>query len=175
MSEELLNVSEAAEKIGVSPRTVQRYCKQGLLNHKWVRGKRHRELRVVPPIPMSLLPGVKRGTAPGAQDMAFRHEFESLRASLTREIQERDRRIEALERQVSGVSHRDATGATVPQPAPSPDSSRLERLENRFAEFERVRPVEQKLILRLAQTVKEQGDLIRALGMHDKKEISDNT
>lgn len=57
MSEELLTVIEAAKKLGVSPRTIQRYCKQGRLNHKWVQGKRHKELRILSPIPISQLPG----------------------------------------------------------------------------------------------------------------------
>ncbi|MHB9030438.1 MAG: helix-turn-helix domain-containing protein [Candidatus Latescibacterota bacterium] len=170
MTDELLTVTEAAEKLDVSARTVQRYCKQGLLNYKWVHGKRHRELRVVPPIPLSLLPGVKRGNAPGAEDMVSREEFERLRESLTREIRERDRRIEALEGKVSGSPFEAKSAATASLSTPPPDSHRLDRLEALLAELERVRPVEKKLILKLAQTVKEQGDFLRTLGMKEKPE-----
>ncbi len=156
MSDELITVSDAAKKLGVSSRTVQRYCKQGLLNHKWVHGKRHRELRIVPPIPVSLLPGIKRGSALGSSESVSREEFERLRQTLTREIQDRDRRIEALEHRVSGFR----SGArTVSENAPL--DSRLERLEALLEEYERVRPVEKKLILKLAQTVKEHENALR--------------
>jgi hypothetical protein len=170
MSDELLTVSEAAEKLEVSARTVQRYCKQGLLNYKWVHGKRHRELRVVPPIPLSLLPGVKRGNAPGGEDLVSREEFERLRESLTREIRERDRRIEALEGMLSGSSSGVKSAGTVSPGGSHSDSQRLDRLEALLAEYERVRPVEKKLILKLAQTVKEQGDFLGAMGMKENPE-----
>ena len=68
MSEELLTVAEAASKLGVSPRTIQRYCKQGRLNFKWVKGKRHKELRILSPIPISQLPGGRRKNLAGTFD-----------------------------------------------------------------------------------------------------------
>lgn len=159
MADEFLTISETAQKLGCSARTVQRYCKQGLLNHKWVHGKRHRELRVVPPIPLSLIPGVKQGSAVGTENMVSRAEFEEMRLSLTRALDERDRRIGELERGVSG--RLSGTGHS----AGAADGTRLDRLEAILGEYERVRPVEKKLILKLAQTVSEQGEFLRALGM----------
>jgi hypothetical protein len=135
MSEELMTVGEASKKLSVSPRTVQRYCKQGLLNHKWIRGKRHKELRIVPPIPLSLLPGVKQGSAPGAGDLVTRKELEELFASFNRELAERDRHIDAQQ-----------------------------RVESLLEDFETVRPVEKKLILKLARELQSQNKFLRTLG-----------
>jgi hypothetical protein len=115
MSDELISVSDAAKKLGVSARTVQRYCKQGILNHKWVHGTRHRELRIVPPIPLSLLPGVKRGSAPDGVDLVTRQEFEDLHAAFTREIARRDQHIERLEQEIARLT----VGAGIPRPFPS--------------------------------------------------------
>ncbi len=163
MSDELLTVTEAAKKLGVSARTVQRYCKQGLLNHKWVHGTRHRELRIVPPIPLSMLPGVKHGTAPGAEELVSRREFQEMREMFTREIQSRDHRIEALEKELAAPDRREGSNSAN-RSAESTESRRIDRLEAVLAEFERVRPVEKKLILKLAQTVREQGEFLRTLG-----------
>ena len=135
MSEELMTVGEAAKKLSVSPRTIQRYCKQGLLNHKWIRGKRHKELRIVPPIPLSMLPGVKRGSAPGAEDLATRKELEELFTSFSRELAERDHRINILL-----------------------------KVESLLEEFETVRPVEKKLILKLAHEIQLHRKFLRTLG-----------
>ena len=135
MSEELMTVGEAAKKLSVSPRTIQRYCKQGLLNHKWIRGKRHKELRIVPPIPLSMLPGVRRGSAPGAGDLATRKELEELFTSFSRELAERDHRINILL-----------------------------KVESLLEEFETVRPVEKKLILKLAQELQSHSKFLRTLG-----------
>ena len=167
MSDELISVGDAAKKLGVSARTVQRYCKQGLLNHKWVHGKRHRELRIVPPISLSLLPGVKRGSAPDCVDMVTKRELEDMRAAFTLEIARRDQRIEHLEREVSRL----AGGLGMPEDAPF-ETDRLERVEALFNEYERVRPVERKLILKLARTVKEQEEFLQTLGMEDRTKIS---
>ena len=68
MSEEYLTVAEFAHKLGVSPRTVQRYCKDGRLKHKWVKGKRHKELRILPPIQMTQLPYSRRKNFTGTFD-----------------------------------------------------------------------------------------------------------
>mgnify|MGYP000853127174 CR=1 FL=1 len=96
MQDELLTVLDVAAKLGVSVRTVQRYCKQGLLNHKWIHGKRHRELRIVPPIPLSLLPGVKHGSAPAEGDFLSREAHESLAAPFNRRPATPHPRITAL-------------------------------------------------------------------------------
>jgi DNA-binding transcriptional MerR regulator len=170
MTDELLTVSKAAEKLDVSARTVQRYCKQGLLNYKWVHGKRHRELRIVPPIPLSLLPGVRRGSAPGLENMVSREEFDLLRESLAREIQELNRRLDVLEREISGFPHGGKSGAPVLSETASLISQRLDRIETLLTEYERVRPVEKRLILKLARTAKEQGDFLSTMGMKENAE-----
>ena len=167
MSDELISVSDAALKLGVSARTVQRYCKQGILDHKWVHGKRHRELRIVPPIPLSLLPGVKRGSASDAGDLATKQELEAIHAEFTREITLRDQRIENLEREITRLT----AGTGHPESAPF-ETDRLERVESLLDEYERVRPVERKLILKLARTVKEQDEFLRTLGMQERTEAS---
>lgn len=41
-----LSVNEAAEKLGVSPRTIRRYIKKGEVEFKSVRGRRRQEYRV---------------------------------------------------------------------------------------------------------------------------------
>jgi hypothetical protein len=167
MSDELISVGDTAEKLGVSARTVQRYCKQGILNHKWVHGKRHRELRIVPPIPLSLLPGVKRGSAPDTGDLATKQELADMHAAFTREIAQRDQRIEHLEREISRMAREPGLPASAPF-----ETDRLERVESLLDEYERVRPVERKLILKLARTVKEQEMFLRTLGMQARTETS---
>lgn len=158
MQDELLTVLDVAAKLGVSVRTVQRYCKQGLLNHKWIHGKRHRELRIVPPIPLSLLPGVKHGSALAEGDFISREDYDSLAATLTRELARRDERIEALERQLS----ESVTGTGAAQDL---DTGIIERAEALVRDLERVRPVEKKLILALARTVKKHDEFLATLGM----------
>jgi hypothetical protein len=167
MSDELISVSDAAKKLGVSARTVQRYCKQGILDHKWVHGTRHRELRIVPPIPLSLLPGVKRGSAPDNANLATKQEFEELLAMLTGEIALRDQRIENLEREIARLTG--SQGFSTPSPF---ENDRLERVESLLDEYERIRPVERKLILKLARTVKEQEEFLRTLGLPVRTDIS---
>lgn len=173
MSDEMISVGDAAKKLGVSTRTVQRYCKQGLLNHKWVHGKRHRELRIVPPIPLSLLPGVKRGSAVDSSNMVTKEEFADMQTALTLEIVRRDQRIEKLER---GLAHISRHGEIIPDSglsgSGSSESERLERIESILEEYQHVRPVERKLILKLARTVKEQDDFLRTLGMGGPEEVS---
>jgi hypothetical protein len=163
MQDELLTVLDVAAKLGVSVRTVQRYCKQGLLNHKWIHGKRHRELRIVPPIPLSLLPGVKHGSALAEGDFISREDYDSLAATLTRELASRDDRIEALERQLSEAVS--GTGA-----AQGVDTGIIERAEALVRDLERVRPVEKKLILALARTVKKHDEFLATLGMEKDEE-----
>ncbi len=158
MQDELLTVLDVAAKLGVSVRTVQRYCKQGLLNHKWIHGKRHRELRIIPPIPLSLLPGVKHGSALAEGDFISREDYDSLAATLTRELARRDERIEALERQLS----ESVTGTGAAQDV---DTGIIERAEALVRDLERVRPVEKKLILALARTVKKHEEFLATLGM----------
>lgn len=167
MSDELISVNDAAKKLGVSARTVQRYCKQGLLDHKWVHGKRHRELRIVPPIPLSLLPGVKHASALDNANLATKQEFEELRAALNGEIALRDQRIENLERDIARLTGN--TGFSAPSLF---ENDRLERVESLLDEYERIRPVERKLILKLARTVKEQEEFLRTLGLPVRTDTS---
>ena len=77
MSEEFLTAAETANILSVSIRTIQRYCKQGRLNYKWITGKRHKELRIIPPIPVSDLPGVKRQKGMSSIDYVTRTDFEN--------------------------------------------------------------------------------------------------
>jgi hypothetical protein len=154
----MMTVGEAAHKLGVSIRTVQRYCKQGLLNHKWIRGKRHRELRIIPPIPITLLPGVKRGSAVEAEGLVSKEDFELLAAGFRSELARMKARIEAFEIELSRLAVGEQTVA-------SPLSGFGEKTGALIDDFERVRPVEKKLILALARSVKEQGAFLKRLGM----------
>jgi hypothetical protein len=169
MQDELLTVGEVAGKLGVSIRTVQRYCKQGLLNHKWIHGRRHRELRIVPPIPLSLLPGVKHGSALAEGDFISREDYDSLAATLTRELARRDERIEALERQLSEADSGAARFLRADAPRGA-DTEILDRAEALVRELERVRPVEKKLILALARTVKKHEEFLATLGFEKDEE-----
>jgi hypothetical protein len=164
LGDPMMTVSEAAKKLGVSVRSVQRYCKHGLLNHKWIHGKRHRELRIIPPIPLTLLPGVKRGTAMAGENLVSREEFEEIFTTLRREIALRDRRIESLERELERLS----TETGLPgESAPARESlpaGFFERAGEIIDDYERIRPVEKKLILALAREVKEQEEFLKKLG-----------
>ena len=84
MSEESLTVTETARKLGVSPRTIQRYCKEGRLNHKWIKGKRHKELRILPPIHIAHLPCGRRKNLAGTFDYITKNEFEEITSELIR-------------------------------------------------------------------------------------------
>ena len=91
MPDNMLTVKEAAERLGVSPRTVQRYCRQGKLKHKWVQGVRHKELRILPPVTPK---GVKsRG---GIRAMISREEFQETISRLEQELEKRERKIDRL-------------------------------------------------------------------------------
>ena len=96
MSEELLTVAEAAAKLSVSNRTIQRYCKQGLLNHKWIAGKRHKELRIIPPIPVSQLPGVKKKRVLSKFDVENMRMFYSEGIEMMQELKKRDNYLNFL-------------------------------------------------------------------------------
>jgi hypothetical protein len=174
MQDELMTVNETAKKLGVSVRSVQRYCKHGLLNHKWIHGKRHRELRIIPPIPLTLLPGVKRMTAAAGEDLVSREEFDELSAILRRELALCDRRIETLERELAQLSPGTGTpvgDVTAPEVSPA---GFLERAGVIIDDYERIRPVEKKLILTIARMVKAQEEFFRKLGMEKGKNNPDD-
>ena len=141
MSEELLTVAETAAKLSVSNRTIQRYCKQGLLNHKWVAGKRHKELRIIPPIPVSELPGVKKKKVLSTSDV------ENI-------IEEQKLRIEKLEQKIARLQ------------SLSPDANLLKKADSLLHDFNKVRPIEKKLILKMAREIKTYGDYLRSIGMN---------
>ena len=160
-----MTVNETAKKLGVSVRSVQRYCKHGLLNHKWIHGKRHRELRIIPPIPLTLLPGVKRMTAAAGEDLVSREEFEDLSAILRRELALRDRRIETLERELAQLSPGSGSPVGDATAHEAPPAGFLERAGAIIDDYERIRPVEKKLILTIARMVKAQEEFLGKLGM----------
>jgi hypothetical protein len=168
MQDEMMTVGEAAKKLGVSVRSVQRYCKQGLLNHKWIHGKRHRELRIIPPIPLTLLPGVKHAASLAGEDLVLREEFEDLSAMLRRELAARDRRIESLERELAQLSPGAIPPAGGAAPSEAPPAGFIERAGAIIDDYERIRPVEKKLILTIARTVKAQEKFLRKMGMEEK-------
>jgi hypothetical protein len=165
MQDELMTVNETAKKLGVSVRSVQRYCKHGLLNHKWIHGKRHRELRIIPPIPLTLLPGVKRMTAAAGEDLVSREEFDELSAILRRELALCDRRIETLERELAQLSPGSISPVGDSTAHEAPPAGFLERAGAIIDDYERIRPVEKKLILTIARMVKAQEEFLRKLGM----------
>ena len=169
--EELMTVVEAAEKLGVSPRTIQRYCKQGLLNHKWIHGKRHKELRVVPPIPLTLLPGVKYGLAPNLYDLVSKKELEKVISVFKLELTVRDNRIDILENKLSKLAslpNEPGGRQTVSNTSADPDLRR--KMESFLNEFDLVRPLEKQLILKLARELQSQSKFLRTLGFEKNKD-----
>jgi len=159
MSEEYLTVAEAAEKLSVSPRTIQRYCKQGRLNYKWVHGKRHRELRIIPPIPVADLPGVK--IKKEAIDFVTADEYRAAIEELKESLLEKDRVIEEIRREVERLKSIGAGGST----ATPDDREILERAREIVHDFRKVRPVEKKLILKMAKEIEAHAEFLRSLGM----------
>ncbi len=167
MSEEMLTVQEAADKLSVSPRTIQRYCKQGRLNYKWVKGKRHKELRIVPPIPISSLPGVHGKTDPEEFGYASKDDL----AELKRMVEEKNERIENLEREISVfkelLDSRLDSIQSHPTGAASDGAEIIEKARAIVEEFKNVRPVEQKLILKMAKEIKAHGEFLSRLDMEE--------
>ena len=144
MSEELLTVIEAAKKLGVSPRTIQRYCKQSRLNHKWVMGKRHKELRILSPIPISQLPGGRRRNLVSTFDYITKDDFEAVIAELNRILDDKDTRITLLEEKTAQLKS---------QLQDQGNTDLRVQIKEFLHEAERVRPAEAKLILKLAQEI----------------------
>lgn len=166
MTDELISVTEAAEKLGVSPRTVQRYCKQGRLDHKWVNGKRHKELRIVPPISLDKLPGIRRKSALATADAVSRREFEKVTEELKREVFKRNLRISELEQEVDRL--KSTAGSSHPE---STDSYLIQHVRTLIHEFEKVRPAEKKLIIKLATEVRAHGEFLQSLGMNSPDDL----
>ncbi|MBN1290228.1 MAG: helix-turn-helix domain-containing protein [Candidatus Latescibacteria bacterium] len=174
MADQFFTVTEAAAKLGVSPRTVQRYCKQGRLNHQWVEGVRHKELRIVPPISLDKLPGAKRRSGLSASDYVTRKDFDEMMTKLEREILKKDIRIDELKQDIIQLKSKLSTASIGSGLVSSQqiDDSRLKKTaESLVYEFEKVRPAEKKLILKLVKTIKEHNDFLLNLGYKGDEEL----
>ena len=168
MSEEFLTAAETASILSVSIRTIQRYCKQGRLNYKWVTGKRHKELRIIPPIPVSDLPGVKRQKGMSSIDYVTRTDFENTTEEMKLHLREKDSRIGELENEIaqlkSLITQNSGTVIRTGGSGLSGDELR-EKAEALVKDFNKVRPVEKKLILKLARDIQAHDRFLRSLGM----------
>ncbi len=168
MSEEYLTVAESAHKLGVSPRTVQRYCKDGRLSHKWVRGKRHKELRILPPIQISQLPCGRRKNLAGTFDYLTKIEFEEITSEFQRKLDEKDRRISILEdetKKLKSIFLHSGDLSTVVSDKTSGEIQLINKLSTFLHEFENVRPAEKKLILKIAKEVKNIEEHLKSNGI----------
>lgn len=167
MSEDFLTVTEAAEKLSVSSRTIQRYCKQGRLNYKWVTGKRHRELRIIPPIPITELPGVKKKGFP-VEGFVSQEDFDSAIEKLRDELMKRGEQIARLEREIAALK---GTGGAAQDTVG--DGEMLSRAREIVYEYDRVRTVEKKLILKMAKEIRDHAAFLATLGMDDSQADDD--
>ena len=166
MEEKFLTVLETAEKISVSPRTVQRYCKQGLLNYTWIDGKRHKELRIIPPIPVSKLPGVRRKKGINIHDFVTRTDFENSTDELKRQLREKDRRLEFLVKEMAQLKTVIAQKSGSQKYESTIESTFAElgkKVESLLSDFEKVRPLERKLILKMAREIQAISEFLRSL------------
>ena len=149
MKNDYFTVSETAKKLGVSPRTVQRYCRDGRLKHKWIQGKRHTELRILPPIQTAQLPCGRRKNIAGTFDYMTVEEFADVRAGLENRIARLETELKSLKSTLSGGA---PTGTV------SHGANHERRLAFFLHEFEQVRPAEKKLILKIARELKARED-----------------
>jgi len=164
MKDDYLSVAETAKKLGISPRTVQRYCKDGRLNHKWVQGKRHKELRILPPIQISHLPCGRRKNIAGTFDYLTSNEFGEFKTELERKIEEKDRRIAQLEEDLE-ILKSELSGASSSRT--SSTTGDLTRGISLFLrEYQQVRPAEKKLILKIARELQALEDRMDALDIN---------
>jgi|GEM_PF-3545302 excisionase family DNA binding protein len=170
MSEDLITVVEAARKLNVSARTIQRYCKQGRLNHTWIEGKRHKELRIISPIPISQLPGGRRKNLANTFDYVSKPELEEITFNLNNSLEEKDRRIAALEDEIARMKTSGDGGVEGKTPAASGDDLDLKmshkKIEHLLAEIEKVRPAERRLVLKLAKAIQNHEKFLETLGMN---------
>ncbi|MFC1693711.1 DUF3294 domain-containing protein [Candidatus Latescibacterota bacterium] len=171
MSEEYLTVIEAAGKLSVSPRTIQRYCKQDLLNYKWVTGKRHKELRIIPPIEASNLPGVRHKTQFNPSDFVTKENFVTITGELKNRIKELETKLEMAKTAsaaATGVSDTVSDSAQV-------TGDIHEKTRSFLKDFEKVRPIEKKLILKMAEEIKAHGEFLSSLGMDTSAQDESDT
>jgi excisionase family DNA binding protein len=169
MSEEYLTATEAAAKLSVSKRTIQRYCRQGRLNYKWVQGKRHKELRIIPPIPVGELPGVHHKREIDTSDLVTRSDYDTTIVELRQRLLDQERRIEDLEREVARLAAvREGASFAAGTTAPSPVDGELRvKIESLINDFETVRPLEKQLVLKVAREVKEHEEALNRLERGD--------
>ena len=154
MSEDYLTVAETAIKLSVSPRTIQRYCKQGRLNYKWITGKRHKELRIIPPLPVSDLPGVKKKKILDTSDFVIKNDFENIIEELKQQLLAKDHRIDELEHEIAQLKSLSSGGEL------------FQKAESLLHDFNKVRPVEKKLILKMAREIQAYGEYLQSIGMN---------
>ena len=169
MSEDYLTVNETAGILSVSPRTIQRYCKQGRLNYRWIKGKRHKEIRIIPPMPISDLPGVKRKKGMGAFDYVEKTDFENTTGELKNKLLESNYRIKELEIVVSQLRSLIAQSSgeiKISGGYGSSDNEVREKAALLLKDFEKVRPVEKKLILKMAREIEAHREFLHSLGMN---------
>jgi len=174
MSEEFLTVAEAAEKLSVSPRTIQRYCKQSRLNYKWIQGNRHKELRIIPPISMEDLPGVRKKNVLSAFDFVTKNDFRDSNKNLQRLLSDKDSRIDKLEHEIthlkSIIPDSAVPGAPLPQTPAKHDPGLLKMADSFLHDLGKVRPAERKLILKMAKELKTHSEFLHKLGMDKQSE-----
>ena len=177
MSEESLTVVETARKLGVSIRTIQRYCKDGRLNHKWVKGKRHKELRILPPIHIAHLPCGRRKNLAGTFDYITKNEFEEITSELISKLEEKDHRIKILEEETAKLKSviTLSGNSRIISDHITGDEQLRSKIEDFLYEFEKVRPTEKKLILKLAKEVKFIEEKLKSSGMMQSEHINPDT
>jgi len=169
MSEDYLSVAEASERLAVSPRTIQRYCKQGRLNYKWVTGKRHREIRIIPPIPVGDLPGVKQKKDLGPDDFVSITDFKNSVDELRKLLLDQERRYDELSDKINELATalNSSSQRVETIQADVHEQEVISRAREIVDDFNAVRPVEKALILKMAREIKDQGEYLKTLGMDD--------
>lgn len=165
MSEDYLSVAETAKKLGVSPRTIQRYCKDGRLNHKWVKGKRHKELRILQPIQISHLPCGRRKNLADTFDYVTKIDFEEITSELNRKLSALEEENEKLK---SIITHSDSPHGIISDKLINEMQMR-DKLSTFLHEFKKVRPAEKRLILKLAKDVKDIEDQLKSRGIMESE------
>lgn len=148
MPDNLLTVKEAAEKLSVSPRTIQRYCRQGKLKHKWVQGVRHRELRIFPPLYRRGIGGVVASI-----DTVSRDDYEVMISRLERELEAKDQKLERLSMELG--RNQELVALIVDYKARiqelKEEIMRLQETVDRLSRETRLGEIEKKLFLSIAK------------------------
>ena len=158
MMDVLLTVKEAAEKLGVSPRTIQRYCRQGKLKHKWIQGLRHKELRIIPPL---FRKGITRGLA-GTANTPVHDEREMIISRLEQELEAKDRKLDRLTMEIGRNTELAAMAADYKARIHelSEENRRLQDTVNKCLRETRLGELEKKLILRIAKDLSSMKEIL---------------